>query len=160
MSAGTKFIKRDAQGVGVPQYYSAAIDDFEVQQGANGGAGVNIQGSDIVLPTDKQSVYRTQADLTTTVLAANATYTGATLDGIQFRRITGFVNADQAGTLYISHSYDGSSWFSDSAQSVAVAAGSTKVFDVVIAARYVRLVYTNGATAQTNFKAVGFLSAE
>lgn len=117
-----------------------------------------IVGSSIDIPTDKRAIYRSQAFLTTTVLAASGTYTSPSINGIQYRRLTGKVYTDQAGTLDLQHSDDGSTW--DNLTSISVAAATPTKFDEPIYAQYVRVVYTNGATAQTAFRLSGYLSVE
>lgn len=114
--------------------------------------------SDIAIPVDKQAVYRTQAFLTTTALGASASYTSATFDGLLYRRITGKVFADQAGTLNLQHSDDGITW--DTLTTINVTASTPAKFDEPIYCRYVRANYVNGATAQTVFRLSAYLSAD
>ena len=89
----------------------------------------------------------------TTTLAANATYTGASKD---FRQPTalGFAlalaYADVAGTIYWEQSIDGSNW--DYSESQAVSAGAGNKLKSAIYARYIRPKYVNGAAAQATFR--------
>jgi hypothetical protein len=63
----------------------------------------------------------TQLDSTTTALAANASYTTASAFSLSgFDKIVGSVFADQAGTLFIEQSWDGTNW--DIASTVNVTA--------------------------------------
>lgn len=127
--------------------------------GYTGASGnVTIGGSLIALPVDVQSLYRTQVVLTSAVLAANATYTSASVDALNFRRITGKMSSDVGGSYAVQQSDDATTWDSVTG-AIAVAAGAVAVYDVVIYARYARLIYTNGAAAQTAFRLSGYLAA-
>lgn len=117
-----------------------------------------IVGATISVPIDKKTIYRSLGFSTTTALAASTAYTSASLDGIQYRRLTGRAFADQAGTLDLQHSDDGTTW--DTLTSISVAASTPVKFDEPIYTRYIRIVYTNGATAQTTFRLSAYLSAE
>lgn len=121
-------------------------------------SGIMIGNSQVAVPLDKQAIYRTQAFGITTPLAASASFTSATFDGILYRRITGRVFADQAGTLNLQHSDDGTTW--DTLTSISVSANEPAKFDELIYCRYVRVNYVNGATAQTVFRLSGYLSVE
>jgi hypothetical protein len=94
-----------------------------------------------------------------TALGASATFTGVTLNtGSQnsYLNHKATVYADQAGTLQLQQSVNGSTW--RTTKSVAVSAGSvvTLVDDLVY--QYCRVVYVNGATAQASFELVGTLT--
>lgn len=105
----------------------------------------------------KRNHLRAEVDKTTTALGASATYTGEGQDTLLAKRVAGFAYADQAGTLHVEHSDDGSNWYSTGGQ--AVAAGATVFFDQPAYAAHARLRYVNGATAQAAFKAVLYRSA-
>lgn len=94
-------------------------------------------------------------DATTAVLTASGTYTtaNALLVGGN-ARITGTVFADQAGTLNIDQSSDGTNW--DYSTSVTVTASTKTNFSVEVVAPYARLRYVNGATIQTVFRLYAF----
>lgn len=124
----------------------------------NNRLNIAIKASDIAVPTDIQTIYRAQAFATTTVLGASASYTSATVDGLNYRRLTGRVYADQAGTLYLEHSDDDVTW--DVITTISVAAGDKKGFDEPFYLRYGRARYVNGATAQTAFRLSGYKSAQ
>jgi hypothetical protein len=90
---------------------------------------------------------------TTTVLAASASYTGTSRDGGATPAFQSFVArafSDQAGTLYIDDSTDGTTW--RRVQSIAVTANECKTLDVACLARYYRVYYTNGTVLQTIFR--------
>ncbi|GAB7387355.1 hypothetical protein BSNK01_11910 [Bacillaceae bacterium] len=102
-----------------------------------------------------RQIFRSKVFKTNTPLAANATYTSEVQEALHYTRITGWAYADQAGTLKIGHSEDGVNFRE---KVITVNAGIPAFFDEPIYGRYVRLVYTNGATAQSEFELVGFLS--
>ena len=120
--------------------------------------GIMVGNSLIAVPTDKQSIYRYQAFLTTTPLGSGASYTSSSFDGILFRRLTGRAYADKAGTLNLQHSDDGTTW--DTLTSISVPAATATKYDEPLYARYVRVNYVNGADAQGTFRLSGYLSAE
>lgn len=152
---GVLAVRRDAEASTV-----GADGDFaEVQVDSAGRVKVNgkITDATIAVPSDIQSVFRTQSFLSTAVLGAAGVFTGAGVDALNFRRITGRVVASHAGVLHIEHSDDNATW--DSVDPLTVAAGVAYGYDVPVFARYIRLLYVNGATAQTSFRLSGYLSA-
>lgn len=88
---------------------------------------------------------------TTTPLGGAGTFTSsaqkATMDAA---RIVGIAFADQAGTVYVDQSNDGTNW--DLSSSFAVAANTGAGFSVELVAPNWRLRYTNGAAAQGTFR--------
>lgn len=113
-----------------------------------------IQGSNAMLPTDKQAQLKTQIENNTTALAANATYTGATFDtmadGVNYTWLTGFVYANVAGTLNIQQSADGTNWYG--LDTISISGTAPSKISVDILSRYIRAVLVNGASAQTDLK--------
>ncbi|MGG1597599.1 hypothetical protein [Paenibacillus naphthalenovorans] len=90
-------------------------------------------------------------DSTTIALGASGTYTTPTaFDASKFKYIAGSVFSDQAGTLIIRQSWDGTNW--DVKDSVSVTAGTTAKFEISVVAPLGSLEYVNGATAQTVFR--------
>jgi hypothetical protein len=90
---------------------------------------------------------------TTTALAGGATWTGIPLDlGMNpfYTTQRAFVYADQAGTLNLQQSRDGTNW--RTVKSQAVAAGETWTVESPIALSYCRLQYVNGGTLQGAFE--------
>lgn len=92
-----------------------------------------------------------------TAQAISATVTGTSRDaGVavgtshRYAAFNAFAFADQAGTLRIEISTDGTTWRRASAD-VAVAAATPVHLSVPVTARFYRAVYVNGATAQTQF---------
>lgn len=90
---------------------------------------------------------------TTTSLAASATYTGTSRDAgstAAYQVFCARAFADQAGTLYIDDSTDGTTWRTVS--SVAVTANECKTLEARVLARYNRVRFVNGASAQAAFR--------
>jgi hypothetical protein len=127
---------------------------------------VDVQGSAIMVPVDIQgqvadvavkhnSINKTLLGSSTTALAANASVTLGPADALSYKYINISVFADQAGTLYIDQSPDNTNW--DITQSISVSAGVGQAISQEIAARYVRVRYVNGATAQTTFRLYAWL---
>lgn len=59
--------------------------------------------------------------------------------------------SDQAGTLRIESSLDGTTWYRSTAD-VAVAANTPVILSIPVVSQFHRAVYVNGATAQGSFK--------
>jgi hypothetical protein len=92
---------------------------------------------------------------TTANLAGGATYTSASMSGDGYRRITGSVTADVAGTLYVEQSPDNANW--DVSDPIVVAAGATLGYCVEVVCPYLRIRYVNDANPQTTFRLYSFL---
>jgi hypothetical protein len=127
---------------------------------SGGAVNTNVKNSEIIQPIDIQAQLKEQPFSTTTALGAGATYTSPTYDsmasGSNFAWLTGKCFSNVAGTLHFEHSSDGTNW--TRTRSIALTAGQGFTFDERIFLRYVRLVYVNGATAQTTFRLSGFAS--
>lgn len=141
----------------VPTGLDASGNAQRLDDAASRSLRVYQAGAGIIVPTDIQRILRTQAVLTTTALGSSATYTGDTLDARAYRYITGRAFADQAGTLYVEHSDDGTTW--DVSDTIAVAASTVVVFEKLCYLYYLRLRYVNGATAQGTFRLGAWLRA-
>lgn len=87
---------------------------------------------------------------TTTALTGGATFTGQSRVASRDDSIVGTVFADQAGTLFVEQSNDGTNW--DVSSSYAVAANDGKGFSEALVAAFWRLRYTNGGSAQATFR--------
>jgi hypothetical protein len=85
-------------------------------------------------------------------LAASGVYTSNIVPAAGSGGITlvGTVFADQAGTLAVQQSFDQTNW--DVQNTFSVAADAGQPFSVDLYAPYLRVIYTNGATAQTQFR--------
>jgi hypothetical protein len=89
-------------------------------------------------------------------LAGGATYTSGTMTGDGYRRITGSVTADVAGTLYIEQSPNaGANW--DVSDAIPVAPGATLGFCVEVVCPSLRIRYVNGGAGQATFRLYSFL---
>jgi len=87
---------------------------------------------------------------TTTPLAANGTWSSGQLQAELSDTITGSVFADQAGTIFIEQSGDGTNW--DISTSYAVTANNGKGIQESILLPYLQIRYVNGASAQGAFR--------
>lgn len=88
----------------------------------------------------------------TVALAASGVFTGTSRDAgstLGYSLFCANAYADQAGILYIQKSTDGSTW--RNAAAIPLAAGEAKELIVRVTARYHRVYYVNGATAQAAF---------
>jgi hypothetical protein len=108
--------------------------------------------SNLLYPGDAET-------FTTTPLGASAAYYGPTRDFLYSRLTTFGVMgyADQASAadgVYIQLSLDGSNWDYRGATATLSAAGAVSLAQVVTA-RYARVVWVNGATAQSAFRLGG-----
>lgn len=108
--------------------------------------------------TIKNAINRVNRFNNNTPLAAAAAFESASLDGLTYKKITGRAFADQAGTLEIQQSDDETTW--DTSKTLEITAGTAVFYDEPIYCRYIKVKYTNGATAQTAFRISGYLSAE
>jgi hypothetical protein len=105
-------------------------------------------------------------DDTSTVLAANATFTGTARDATVTATAAAFANAgtyakearvaaesDQDGTLWVEYSRDNTNWRRAKSVPTATVAGGGKYAEVVFRPtwRYWRSGFTNGPTLQTRF---------
>ena len=86
---------------------------------------------------------------TTTPLVADAVFTGTATDITHYAGIAILVEADQAGTLTVQFSGNGTDWHEG--ESYDILANATKFFTPPAQAQYFRIVYTNGDTDQTEF---------
>ncbi len=100
--------------------------------------------------------------LSETTLGTSEAFTSDAINGEKYRRLTGKVFSDQGGSLEIQHAdavageNTPSTW--DTITTVAVTGGTATAFDEVLYCKFVRLVYTNGATAQNTFRISAYLS--
>ena len=106
-----------------------------------------------------------QYPLSTTALAANGTFTGATLDFGDtmnvYQTITAVAFSDQASAsngFQIQISRDGTNW--RVAQQASVTANTLSSITAHLSYRYARIVYTNGATLQTTFNLDAHVDAQ
>lgn len=106
-----------------------------------------------------------QYPLSVTALAANATFTGVTMDFGDtmnaYQTITAVAFADQASAsngFQIQISRDGTTW--RVSQQASVTANTLTTITAHLSYRYARIVYTNGATLQTVFNLDAHVDAD
>ncbi len=112
----------------------------------------------VTLPAGALSVADADAQVlsnseSTTNLGSSATFTGTARDAgatIKYRRFVAFATSAQAGTLNVQQSFDNATWFTT--HTAAVSAGGFQFLDAPVVARYQRVLYVNGAGAQTTFR--------
>lgn len=114
----------------------------------------------IPTPVEQAGGVKLQTDSTTTPIGSNLDYTGATISG-NYAKVRGFVSTDQAGSLYLQLSENGSNWYTAQNQAIAITTPTAVTpFSFDINAAFARIVYVNGATAQTRFKLVTYKCAQ
>jgi len=118
--------------------------------GSRASRRVVIEGSDILLPTDIQAKLAVVIAYTKNPLAANASYESEWVDVQTKSRIVYLVNTDADGTLKIQHSIDGSEV--DYEDSISITGGTPASDAVLVRGFYAKVVYENGAVAQTKFR--------
>lgn len=120
-----------------------------------------LDNTNIVLPQQMKSIERAYQYATSQTLAISGYYIGANIDCSTFKKVNGHVSADQAGTLYIQQSDDGfTNWLTIQTTPIT-AASSVSInsvtyyngtqYEVNVTSKWARVVYVNGATAQTRF---------
>ena len=117
-----------------------------------------LQNLDIALSAHRDAILSKLDELgrlvlvgsTTTPLGANASWVSPVDSDPATGRIVGSVYADQAGTICVEQSPDGSNW--DVVDCFSVSAGSGIGFSVEKVCAHARVRYMNGATAQTVFR--------
>jgi len=117
---------------------------------AGGNLKIAIQEVNASIPI---SITNDLSDLvasTTTPLGANASFTSPTFDLNGWGKIVGSVFTNQPGTLKIQQSNDGINFDAESVFSITSNTPTGFIVDVV--GNIGRVVYTNGATAQTIFR--------
>lgn len=118
--------------------------------GSRASRRVVIEGSDILLPTDIQATLAVVIAYTKNPLAANASYESEWVDVQTESRIVYLVNTDADGMLKIQHSIDGSEV--DYEDTIAITGGTPCSGRRMRRGFYAKVVYENGAVAQTKFR--------
>ena len=146
-----------------------ATDELTTINGAAAPAGLKVQRSKVGFGADGaftdasatnpvptvalQHGLISAANSSAVALAAGGVFTGTAEDVTEFADIRIAVFADQASAadgLQIQQSSNGTNW--DILDAYAVPASNGKTFSVATNAKFMRVVYTNGATAQTAFR--------
>jgi len=142
--------------VGLLAWDESAAEWKNLKVSSEGNLKVAVSESNIIVPVDRQATYRAFFTDTTTALGASASYTGSTRDAQYFTQFRVKAYADQAGTLYVQQSRDGSTWRTTHSQ--AVGAGETQQIVAELVDRYCRVHYVNGGTAQGAFELTSSLN--
>jgi len=111
---------------------------------------ITIESTDIVLPTDKQATLKAVVAKTTRPLGANESYESEWVDVSTKSTLLYLVNTDTDGTLKIQHSIDDS--IVDYEDTISITGGTPAKDAVTIGGDFVKIIYENGATAQTRFR--------
>lgn len=104
------------------------------------------------------SIERKFAFSTTTPLGAAGVYTSPTIDAINYKQLNFLVTSDVSGTYFIQHSDDGITWYNGTVTATALSAAAINITLQIVYFKYIRFIFTNGATIQGNFKFGGYLS--
>jgi hypothetical protein len=124
-----------------------------------------LDNTNIILPQQLKSVDRVYQYSTTSVLTASGgatpNYVGQPIDCSTYKKVSGHVATSHTGTLYIQQSDDGfTNWLTVQTTAVSASTQTTIAgtayynaiqFDVNITSKWARIIYANGATAQTYF---------
>lgn len=105
----------------------------------------------VIMPGEANKI--SGSNSTSTPLGANAVFTGAAEDILHYSTVSIFVHASHVSAtngMRIEWSSNGINW--DDIDSFTVGGNGTHVFTFGSVARYFRIVYTNGAVAQTSFR--------
>lgn len=98
----------------------------------------------------KNGIRESAQNSTSTILTAGQTFTGIAEDVLGFPGLCVASKSDQAGTLYVDFSPDGTNW--DSTLTYSTAASTNEVHRLVVTRRYCRIRYTNGGVNQGYFR--------
>lgn len=137
-------------GLGMPASGAFARYQTTPTTYTDGQYGVNLMDTNGRLVTTGAGVINA-ANSTTTPLGSAGVFTGTSVDVSQYASITISAFADQAGTVNIQQSTDGTNW-DITGDSYAVTASTVRPISTPVFARFARVVYTNGGVAQTTFR--------
>lgn len=122
-----------------------ANQSLKVSVVSGGGGG----GGDVNLPAVVDAT-----NSSTTPLGANGVFTGAAFDAKDFATLSISVKSDQSSAvngISVQYSQDGTNWDHTHTYTY-IAGGNGLSYNLPLEMRYVRVVYTNGAVAQTSFR--------
>lgn len=177
-SAVSRTFKVDGSGWQNIQMIATAWTSGTAQVGYRAGAGsvppiqsgqttmassapVTVASDQVAIPTSNLSVISSN-NSTTTPLTGSAVFTGVGEDVTGYRNVIVNVYANVASAangFNIQFSIDNTNW--DTTTNFTVAAATpAKQYVVPITARYFRVKFTNGATAQTGFRLQTILSPQ
>lgn len=86
---------------------------------------------------------------TSTPLNSGNTFTGTATDALQYPSVVVACYTDQAGSLYVDFSVDGTNW--DSTLTYQVAATTNEVHRIVVTRRYFRVRFTNSSASNQTY---------
>jgi len=113
------------------------------------------EATQTVQPADIQAQLRTIVADSITPLGPNGVYESPAFDILNYSRITLLAFSDQASAangVQVQQSIDGEDEHWDYSTNYTLAAGASVAATIELVARYVRVRYTNGATAQGTFR--------
>lgn len=149
----TQPLQMDRDGRPVSQYWNPRTLAYEA---AHGDSGALLTTGNI------QAICTDFAD-TAAALGANEIFNGTSRDFTVTRRVASFrasSTADQAGTLFIEQSNNGTDWVMTHSQVTASVPDADAVarhiatIDAPVTNRFVRVRYRNGATLQGAFRLI------
>ena len=149
----TQPLQTDRDGRPVAQYWNSRTLVYEAAHG-DVGAMLTIGNT--------QSINTAFAD-TAAALGANAVFNGTSRDftvAQRTNRLRAASTADQAGTLFVEQSNDGTNWVMTHSQATAsvpdadATARHIAVIDAPVVNRFARVRYRNGATLQAAFRLI------
>ena len=111
---------------------------------------ITIESADILLPMDLQATLNVIIACSLSPLGANESYESEWTDVSAKSGLVYVVNTDADGTLKIQHSIDGEEV--DYEDIVSVTGGVPASDAIIRRGLYARVVYENGAAAQTKFR--------
>ena len=130
--------------------HSRIVEQLPTSLSASGNLKISLEETSIKQPVDKQAIYRVQVIETTTALDADGKFISAGIDTTNYSKFQGFAYADQDGSFKIQISPDNSNWYDY--KSYSLTGGTPVPFNDDVIAPYMRIVYTNGGTDQTEFR--------
>jgi hypothetical protein len=116
-------------------------------------SGGNLVGVSATNPLPVAAQHASMIDVTngsTTPLGGNASFTGTAQSSLPYSALSVEVFADQAGTLIVEQSQDGTNW--DTQDSFSVTASTNFQTTVNLIGSKYRIVYNNGSNAQGTFR--------
>lgn len=128
---------------------TVAVSNFPASQSISGSIAVNNLPS-IQAITDSQASYSDAQ----TPLAAGGTVTCSARDSITKNSVRGWCFTNVNGTLYVEQSRDNNTWRRTDVIAITGNATIASTFFFRLNARYYRLAYANGNTAQTTFELI------
>lgn len=151
------------------QYNAATGKTEDVVAISNEKVPVGLEEVSVALPVEIRGKAREFLFTNTTNLALNGVFISSVYEGMSDEKVNGFVSPSHDGKLFIQESDDQVAWYTTFSTDVLVANlqpdtissvvyNKALPFEQVLVSRYVRIVYVNGATAQTRFAISAYMS--